>query len=325
MKLFPHHASFLIFTAILSGCASYEFSNKSKHELTEMTVVSYENPLTLMEVIDKNSDGKSRGLITTDVLIEGANLAIQGVKMVIDKSQEKYNQQYISGLRNARFYGSNSKAGMMDPDQIVFKGFEVSRTFVNPSDQREMAVFARFVMDENKLEDIYFNSKFYLKLDSFSLEYSKVKINQSKWYLPWTWFLKNERKIQLDFEIDIKANWLDKNGEIHRDVSFGHFALPLRNIPIDPDDATRGAYFAELKGLELQGASYIIPRSATYCTNEVGELELCYGRGDFNVELTAVESSKSDFVTQKLSENSDAIFEVLKGKDIINALQKKKE
>jgi hypothetical protein len=322
MKNLVKGTCFSLLFSMLMGCASYEFSSKTEKEVTKMEVINFETPITLSEVIDKNSPENSRGLVTTDVLVQGANLAIQGIKMVIDRSQEKYNQHYISGIRNARFYAQNSNAGMMDPDQIAFKGFEISRTFINPSDEREVAIFARFILDENKLEDIYFNSKFYLVLDSFSMQYCKVKINKSRWYLPWSWFLKEDRTIQLDFEIDIKANWLDAQGGINSDISFGHFVLPLRNVPMDPEADNRESYFSSLRGKEIQGSSYILPRSVAYCTNELGDLSLCYGRGDFNIDVRVVESSKSDFVSRKLTENSDNLFEGIKSEDLIKAIQR---
>lgn len=305
---------------MLSGCASYPTSNKSKSEITTLNPLVYEQPITLMEVVDANSSENSRGLITTDILIEGANLAIQGVKSVIDKSQEKFTQTYIGGLNNLKFYSANSKSGMLDPDKISFRGFEISRTFLSKEDNRELAVYARFVLDESKFQDIYFNSKFYFRLDSISVNYSKVKLNDKKWYLPWSWFIKKDYNINLDLDIKITANWIDENGTINHDKPFGQFILPLRKIPMNPDNPERTEYFNKLKGMQVSGSSYIIPRSRTFCTGSNGELEPCYGRGDFNILVSATESSKSDFVTQKLSEHSDDIFNGVKGEDLLNAV-----
>ncbi|MCB0733522.1 MAG: hypothetical protein KDC76_03015 [Bacteroidetes bacterium] len=307
---------------VLSGCASYTYSNKSSGEQTTMHPLVFEEPITLLDVVEANNPASSRGLITTDVLIEGANLAIQGVKMMIDKSQEKYIQSYAGNLSNNRFYASNSKIGMLDPDQISFKGFEITRTFETADKDREVAIFARFVLDENKLEDLYFNSKFYLRLDSISIAYSKVKLNDGRWYMPWTMFLKKDHVMNLDLTIDLTTNWISDDGTIHSNIPFGQFMLPLRNIPMNPNDPNHDTYFASLQQKSVAGSSYIIPRSRTFCTNDQGELGPCYGRGDFAINVAVTESSKSDFISKQLNENSDAIFDNLKGEDLIKAIKK---
>jgi hypothetical protein len=307
------------------GCTSYEYSNKSKSENTFITPKLYEEPLDLASIVAINNPNKtrSRGMVSTDMLIQGANLAVQGVKYLIDESKKKYHQEYIAGLNNQNFYASNSALGSLDPNNIQFRGFSISRSFKDPKSDRQVALKASFSLDSPKFQDLYFNSKFYLILDSISIEYSKVKVNETKWFLPWTWFLQKEKDFNLDMEIQVYANWLDEYGAIHNRVPFGSFVLPLRQIPLDPNAAGYQEYFQNLRGTSLSGASYIIPRSTTFCTNARGKSKSCYGRGDFDIEVTVIESSKEDFVSKMLQDNSDEIFDNIKGGDVIKALQKK--
>lgn len=304
------------------GCTSYQYSNKTGGEETTITPFVYEEPLSLAQIVEQNNpDVKSRSLVTTDMLVQGANLAIQGVKYLIDESKKKYHAEYFSGFSNQYFYGNNSSNGMLDPEGIKFRGFTFERSFTDKETGENVAVTATFSLDESKLEDIYFKSKFYLKLDSIDVRYSKVKVNDTKWYLPWTWFLKKQKTFNMDLDMELKANWIDESGAIHSDVAFGHFILPLRHIPLNPNDPDRIKYFEALKGSPVIGSSYIIPRSVTYCTNPRGQSDMCYGRGDFSITLKAVESSKEDLVTKLLQDNSDQIFDQLKGKDVIKMVK----
>jgi hypothetical protein len=307
------------------GCTSYQYSNKSTLESTQISPNLYEEPLDLATIVDINNPNstRSRGMVTTDMLVQGANLAVQGVKYLIDESKKKYHQEYIAGLNNQNFYAYNSELGSLDPNNIEFKGFSISRSFKDPKTDRQIALSASFSLDSSKYQDIYFNSKFYLVLDSIDIEYSKVKVNDSKWFLPWTWFLTKTKDFNLDMEIQVYANWIDELGTIHSKIPFGSFVLPLRKIPLDPASPQYKEYFQNLKGTSLSGASYIIPRSTTYCTNARGKSKSCYGRGDFDIEINVIESSKEDFVSKIIQDNSDDIFNNIKGDDLIKAIQKK--
>jgi len=321
------YSGLVVAILIASGCSSYQYSNKTKSENTHISPSLFEEPLDLATIVDINNPDheKTRGMVTTDMLVQGANLAVQGVKYLIDESKKKYNQEYIAALHNQNFYSENSMLGSLDPNNIQFRGFKISRTFKDAKSDRLVALSASFSLDSSKYQDIYFNSKFYLKLDSLSIQYSKVKVNDGRWYMPWTWFLDKEKNFNLDMEISVFANWIDEYGTIHSQVPFGSFILPLRAIPLDPESADYDSYFENLKGTSVSGSSYIIPRSVTYCTNARGKSKACYGRGDFNLEVRVVESSKEDFVTKVIQDNSDEIFNNIKGEDLIKAIQKKGE
>jgi len=321
IRSFLYRFSIVILMLFTQSCTSYKYSNKGRSEQTDMAVLEYEKSIGLEDIVDNNNpNAATRGMASTDLLIEGANLAVQGVKYLIDESQKKYHAEYLGGLSNVKFYDKNSTVGMLDPEGIKFKGFQFTRTFQDKRSDREIAVNASFSLDESKLEDIYFNSKFYLKVDSISIDYSKVKVNDSKWYLPWTWFLKKEKDFHLDFEIDVAVNWIDEQGVIHKNVPFGKFVLPLRDVPLDPNDPNRKSYFDEFKGKPLSGSSYVIPRSVTYCTDGRGRASECYGRGDFSITASVKESSKTDFVSQVIMDNSGEL-DGIKGEDLIKALK----
>jgi hypothetical protein len=247
---------------LFGSCTSYKYSNKTVKEEVVMASLDYKDPVTLQKVLAQNNPSEvSRGFVSSDMLIQGANLAIQGVKYLIDESKKKYVAEYTGGIHNENFYATNSKSGMLDPEGIQFKGFVFERKFADKKKETLDAVKIAVSLDESKMEDLYFNARFYLKLDSAVIDYAKVKLNDKKWYIPWTWFIKKQTTFNLDMEINILANWLDETGSIHSDVPFGKFILPLRNIPVDPNSDARKVYFEKLKNTRYFPAN----NYATFC------------------------------------------------------------
>jgi hypothetical protein len=302
---------------LFGSCTSYKYSNKTGKEEVVMASLDYKEPITLQKVVAQNNPAEvSRGFVSSEMLIQGANLAIQGVKYLIDESKKKYVAEYTGGIHNENFYATNSKSGMLDPEGIQFKGFVFERKFADKKKETLDAVKIAVSLDESKMEDLYFNARFYLKLDSAVIDYAKVKLNDKKWYIPWTWFIKKQTTFNLDMEINILANWLDETGSIHSDVPFGKFILPLRNIPVDPNSDARKVYFEKLKNTPIAGSSYIIPRSVTYCTDKKGKSEPCFGRGNFNITVKVKESSKEGFVTKIIHENSEELLKNLNANDL---------
>ena len=112
-------------------------------------------------------------------------------------------------------------------------------------------------------------------------------MNDKKWYLPWTLFIKKQEAINVDLEIDILANWIDGNGVIYRQEPFGKFYMPIRNYRVGNTDTS-------LINSELAGYSYLPPRSATYCLSKRGQWENCFGQGDFDIVAKLTESSKNN-------------------------------
>ena len=301
-------------TALLS-CRSYEYSSQKNDEKVNVKVLNYEKPVTLSRAISLSSpDSVTRGFITTELLAQGAGLAVQGVKKLIKESRKNYTQKYQGALMNDFFYSKTSLIGIMDPQYIQFRGFEITRYFKDAKSNLLTAAYVRLVIDEKRLNEAYQNSKFYLKVDSISITHSRVKINKSSKLLPWTWFIKNKKSINLDFDIHFNAGWIGSDGSIIENREMGSFYLNLRDVPIGPASSNR-EYFEKLKGQSLDGFSYIIPRGSAFCRNKDGEYQACYGRGQFNVLINATESSKEGTVNKIIIDNADHLGQI-KDKDL---------
>ena len=293
-----------LFLFTLSACTATKISNKTKGEQLELTTMQFEDAITFEKLAKdlKLDEDATRGLITTDLLLKGVDFAFDGIKTAIRKSAEKYHQEYFLSLYNNTFYSKNSQTGMLDPENINFKGFVIKR-HISLEDGRELALKACFSMDQEKLLDIYTQSKFYFKCDSLIIDYSKVKMNDKKWYLPWTLFMKKQEQINVDIAIDIKANWIDNNGVIHKQQDFGKFHFPIRNYVVGSRDSS-------YNNQALSGYCYLIPRSATFCLNKRSQWEACYGQGDFDILVKVTESSKNNKLNKLIYDNIDVLDDV---------------
>lgn len=267
-------------------------------------------PISISALYPSADSLSTRGLIGPELLLQGAQLAIDGVKELINKSNENYTRSYLSSLNNLQFYGNNSFMGMLDPEGMIFSGFEVHRSIEIPTQGPSRAMSIYVSLDDDRLPDLGHNAKFYLKLDSFALNYSGAKVNRRDWFLPWTLFIKKHEYLDLDIEIEITANWIDAGGTIHQNVPFGYFVLPLRKIPLSNSTPEKQLYQIEHKNLLFSGSSYLIPRSSTYCRASNGKSIPCYGRGDMNMQVRITESSRKSYVTKLLQEHAEQLDDV---------------
>lgn len=308
MKRFLHIAFWLALG--LSSCRSHELSHQKRGQKVQMEVQYRSKPVSISELYPEGDSLSTRGLLGPELLLQGAQLAIDGVKELIKKSNEDYTHTYRSSLNNLQFYANNSSTGMLDPEGLTFRGFEVHRSIELPKKGPARAMSVYVSLDEERLSDLGHNAKFYLKLDSFALDYTGAKVNRRDWYLPWTLFVKKHEYLDLDIEIEITANWIDDGGTIHQNVPFGYFVLPLRKIPLSNSSPEKQLYQIEHKNELFSGSSYLIPRSSTYCRSSEGKSIPCYGRGDMNVLVKITESSRRSYVTKLLHEHADQLDDV---------------
>ncbi len=289
---------------LLTACTATKYSNHANGESLELTTLAYAEPLTFDKVAKELNMEKqlTRGFVTTDLIIKGVDFAFEGIKTAIRKSAEKYHQEYFLSLYNNSFYAKNSNIGMMDPENIKFKGFQIKR-MITLEDGRELAFTASFSMDKTKWADIYTQSKFYLKCDSLRIDYAKVKMNDRKWFLPWTLFIKKQEYINMDIDIDFNANWIDPNGLIHKSETFGKFHLPIRDYKVGEGDINYNEQ-------NLSGYCYLIPRSSAFCLDQRNQWKSCFGQGDFDILVKVTESSKNHKLNKLIYDNIDVLDEV---------------
>ena len=294
----------------VSSCASYQYSNKTEQETVSMSI--HENP-TMLDLRTLETQEIPEYSSRSSIFGQAASLAFSGIKYMIDKEKKKYTASYKSSKQHLYFYSNISDKGAFDPSFMQFEGFDITRTFQNEKGQLDTALYISFAVDQDNLHEIINNSIFRLKVEEFQMNYSKVKIPASKWYTPWTWFLKERNTVNLQFEIDINASWVTEGGSIYDNQNIGKFYLSLFNIPLEKGSKEYEQYIAEQIGRQLAGYSFLVPRSHGYYRDNNYELKQCHGQGKYNITATITEAGKNHFVQKVVHDKSDEILKTIKG------------
>lgn len=297
----------LLISLLATGCMSLPTTNKRKGESLESTIITRETPLTFSS-LEPQEEMVSRGVALAAILAKGLPIAVDGIKALIKKDQEKYTASYQQVKSHHYFYAQPSASGALDPQNIQFQGIQLTRYFATKQDSQKVALKMRLEMDEEpqSLYNLLNNSLFQLRVKELDLQYAKAKVPAAKWYMPWTLIYKNNDILNLDVAVTFYASWIDEQGNIHNNEKLGTSLLTLRDIPINEEDALK-EYSASLKGKKLDGYFYLVPRSAGSYLNNRGQVSKGFGQGVYSVDISVTESGKEEFVNKIIFENVDAL------------------
>lgn len=313
-KKFPGITSVLLIT--LSLTAPDCFSQKENPlagnvEKFEMKIETASNILSFDKIATQKAytldEREGRGVVTSFLINKG----IQGIQSMIDNRKKKFSADYAFAIRNESFYDQVSTEGPFDPTGIRFKGFTVARVLRSGNNAGDTVLVARFSIDTSagKITDILNNGIFKLKLESFAIKSSRVR-------LP-----KHPKTLNLDFEINFLSSYISSSGQIFQDVPVGKFIYSIRNAPMDPNDPGFESFYSNLikNKSECTGQSFLIPRSAGYFKNDdTKKIESCWGEGIYSVRVAVKESSKNSFVDKLIIFSSSDLLSLAN-----SSLQKK--
>ena len=294
---------------LLSSCASYKYSNQNNAENLQITIKEQQDVLAINQlqpqVVAMNN---ARGILIT----EGINLAVNGVKMLIQKEQNKYTAGYKAAKSNMYFYNSISEQGPFDFSGIKFNGFDVLRMIQLKDGTVDTALYISFALDLTNPENIINNSTFSLVVDDFVMKYTKAKIPGFRWYMPWTAFFAKRKHVNVDVDMEFSSSWVNDRSQIFRDEEIGRFFFDLRQVPIDYNSPEYIEFVKNTIGRKVYGFSYLIPRSfGNYITYQ-NEIQSCFGKGQYNISATITETAKDHFVSRVMSQNKDYILDNMK-------------
>jgi hypothetical protein len=289
-----------LFAVMLSACSGSKYGLAAKDEKTEMQIREQQNIIaydTLSPQSISSIRGGSRGPMSG--LIGGAiSLATNAIKQKIKEDQKRYYTDYKYALTDLYFYDQLSSEGPFDPLGMQFQGFRLVRTFEN-NGATDTAMIADFELDAANPYEIINNSIFRLKLKQLTLNYAKVK-------LP-----KNNKILNMDFEISFNTSYVNSAGVLFRNVELGNFFFSIRNAPLDKTVPGYAAYYEKLKDQKIDGQSFIVPRSYGYHIPENSIPEISYSQGAYTINVKVKESSKNKFVNQLIIDNSGKMVDAL--------------
>lgn len=293
-----------------SGCTATKYSYKKEGE--QVALKLEEDPYLIVYATMRPQEipdlaMRSRGV--ADMAGVAVSAAIQGIIYLVEKESKKYTANYQSTVGQCYFYDQISEKSPFDPTGMQFTGFTFLRTFQDKNGMTDTAIFARFSVDMNNAYEIINNSSFSLKLDELIVDYSKAKIIDRRWYEPWSWFMASKYpRLNIDFEIIIATSFVTQDGGVFDNVPVGKFYLLLRDIPMLKEDPGYEAFYDRIIDTTLLGRSFLVPRSFGYYYNAVNEIQPCYGQGIYNIVTNVTESSRNNFVSEMLFENSTVML-----------------
>jgi len=244
-----------------------------------------EDPEFYNELKSKNRGPTTRGLVLP-FAGNAVSMAKDALLNLIDNQKERLTNTWQQAQTDLYFYNKISQEHPLDPSGMQFSGFKISRE-QNIEGKTDTTFFAKFSVDTSNPIEILNNSIFRLKLDKLKVNNTQLP-DSKRWFLPWSWFSKQQETINLDFTITVLGSWIDDDMKLNKHIPMGEFYLILREVPLRGTDSYE-SYISEKIGTQLTGYSYLIPRSLSF--QKVGDrIQKIYGHGLYSLEVDVVES-----------------------------------
>jgi hypothetical protein len=157
--------------------------------------------------------GAAEGKLVAPVIAAGAvpvaaHYAVKATTPVFNEDTIEHTATY-SGAKSASKFYKDEKPGI----SVQFGGVRITRSIVNDGKIQTAAILT-FTVDAQELAS---NGQLQLVGDSALVHFGKVKVEDKKWYIPWTWRMKVRDRIDADVNIVIEGHWLDDNDVSHRE------------------------------------------------------------------------------------------------------------
>ncbi len=291
---------FLYFLTVTGCRTGYSYAPKTESTVIKVSekpdALSFNSLKEQMAPSLADRASKSRGLI----LGTAVSLATNAVKKMIAKDRKKYKSEYSFALTDLYFYDQLSTISPFDPVGMQFNGFNIIRTFVNRDGHTDTALVGRFELDASDPSEIINNSTFRLRLKSIDVNYTKAKLTRAQ-----------KNNINVDIEITFKTSYVNESGQLFGDVALGKFYVLLRQAPLDKKNPAYATFYDKLKDTEVDGKSFIVPRSFGYYKTPEDAIEKSFSQGAYSISVKVTESTRDRFVTKVLLDNSNTIIDML--------------
>ena len=267
----------------LSGCASAKVTADSSSLQT--TIV--ENPQLFRNLTLAATGTRERGVFNP-LLGAASSLGYNAIEKVITNERERTTLTHFDARSDLYFYDQLSDLHPLDPSGIRFDGLDIIRWKTDEAGKADTAMYVSLVLDRSNPAEILNNSIFRLKVADLIVNDSEVPSGK-RWYNPVSWFREKPTTLNVSMVITFLASWIDNDMVMHSEVPMGRFVLSLEDVPLK-DSPDHKAYFANTETINVQGYSYLIPRSTGFTYDENYELVKKYGQGRFSVQIEVKES-----------------------------------
>lgn len=168
------------------------------------------------------ASGVSEGTLAAPVIAAGtvpvaARYAVKTTRPALNEDRLEHTATYRGAKTGSKFY-TDDKSGT----SVQFGGVRITRSIVSDGKPLTAAILT-FAVDAQELST---NGQLQLVGDSAYVHLGKVKVEDRKWYIPWTWFTTVRDRIDADVNIVLEAHWVDDSDVSYRtDVADLHIHL----------------------------------------------------------------------------------------------------
>ena len=291
-----------LFSCLLMFLAVSVFGQAAKEKV--IATIDQSEEVISPDKLKVQTGVSSRGMLTS-IAGGSISLAAEGIKKLIEMDKAKYTAQYTAALNEMYFYRNLSTESALDPNGIQFDGIRVARLSAPQGKASDTAVYVSLKLDKDNIYEIVNNSNFHLKLNDFRLNAPKCKVPKGK------------TTMNLDIEVAIQSSWMTEGGVFYDKIELGKFYYTLRDLPLDPVKQKEfiQRLVNEPKLARLDGRSMLVPRSFGYYIDKSptnNKFTQCWGQGAYSVTFNIRESSKQNFITKIIQDNSGAISDGIK-------------
>jgi hypothetical protein len=205
---------------ILVGCVpAHPYSMKDEGEKVSVDVLKPD------DVRSHASGGGEKSVPPTVLAVAvpvAANYVIKNTAPALDEDSKEHAATYYGAKAASRFY-AEEKTG----SSVQLAGLRITRSIINDGKIQTAAILT-FLVDTQELPT---NGQLQLVGDSALLHFGKLKVEDRKWYIPWTWFKDVRDRIDADVNIVIEGHWIDDKNSSHRE-DVADLNLRLRDLKL---------------------------------------------------------------------------------------------
>ncbi|MDR0798206.1 MAG: hypothetical protein LBN18_00380 [Dysgonamonadaceae bacterium] len=184
------------------------------------------------------------------------------------------------------FYANTSTKSAMDPQGMKFDGIGCLRTV-----EGDTAFFISCRLNRDKIDRIINHSKFELTLDTLIIAPYRGNLPNSTFDNRFSFDDRQNLRIALD--ITLTSSWMNMQTQLQSDQQLGHFTITIPVAQVDLDKNGRLYYVRQGNApgkYQIEGESFIVPRSYMGFRDETGEYSDSWGTGEYNISIQLKET-----------------------------------
>ncbi len=212
-------------------------------------------------------------------------------------AQENTFRKNICSMENMKdFYSEISTSGALDPSAMTFGGIGCLQT---QGQDTVLYIACKLDTSDEGLGRILRHSKFQLVLDELVFNPSLCNLpndSAAAFSDRKRFSFDDKSNLMLMINMDLTSSWINQDIQIFQDQDLGSFSIkiPVDQNSLGDDGVLRYRSDNPQPGFEVQGESFVVPRSYIGVRDEQGNYYDAWGTGQYKVNLTVQETCSNN-------------------------------